>query len=162
MYRRATTASGSAAKLGLCAVLAVLFGTNVAAAHQGHRSYCSVRAEPGGLAVTLQVPLQEPAPSFRASTPAGACSVHNGKSRLEGQAERRSVFDLDVRCPPGPITLACDYGFDADATAEVVCAIDERAHVFRKGTENASIGAPPDCFSSDCVGNSTCGAKTAR
>jgi hypothetical protein len=124
-------------------VLAVLFGTNDAAAHQGHRSYCSVRTEPGGLAVTLQVPLKEPVPTLRANTPAGACSVHSGSPKLEGQAERRSVFELDARCPPGPITLTCDYGFDTDPSAEVVCAIDDHAHVFRKGAENAAVGAPP-------------------
>lgn len=144
MSRRATTVSSSGASLGLCAVvLAVLLGTNRAAAHQGHRSYCSVRAEPGGLAVTLQVPLHEPAPTLRASTPAGTCTARTSGPRRAGHSGLLSVFDIDMRCPSGPITLTCDYGFDQDPTAELVCAIDDRAHVFRKGAENAVVGTPP-------------------
>jgi hypothetical protein len=71
------------------------------------------------------------------------CTTHASGPTPDGRPERRAVFEVDVRCPPGPVTLTCDYHLDQDPTAEVVCAIDDRAYVFQKGAETTAIGAPP-------------------
>jgi hypothetical protein len=150
-------------------VLALLLAAP-AWAHPGHRSYCGVRTVPGGLDVTVQVPVlqlverqdgsqaasddasimaagpryrQDLEAHVRATTPAGECRVLATGPRLEGASERRAVFELSFDCPGGPITLGVDYHLDVDAEAEMICAIDGSAHVFRRGALDRLVGAPP-------------------
>jgi hypothetical protein len=145
----------------LCFLLVLLLAAPVSA-HPGHRSYCGVRMVPGGLDVTVQVPVSQleasddasiiaAAPRYRqeleahvrATTPAGKCRVLTTGPRLEGAGERLAVFELSFDCPRGPITFGSDYHLDVDAEAEMICAIDGSAHVFRRGTSDRLVGAPP-------------------
>jgi hypothetical protein len=142
-----------------------------AGAHLGHRSYCSVQTVPGGIDIAVQVPLAQLAESHdgralgdaeelvleqglrlrqelerhvRAITPGGECRLDASSGpRLEGGAERRAVFALSFACPPGPVTLGVDYRFEVDRLAEMVCAIDGTAHVFRPGAADRGVGTPP-------------------
>ena len=141
-----------------------------AAAHVGHRSYCSVHKVPGGIDVVLHVPAAQLAERadgskgphddasilaqgprlrleleghLRATTPSGECQVKSTGPRLEGTDERRAVFELGFACPAGPVTLGNDYLIDTDPLAESICAIDGSAHVFRKGAVDRLIGTPP-------------------
>jgi hypothetical protein len=144
--------------------------TKPAEAHQGHRSYCAVQKVPGGLEMTVEVPVlqlvenpdgtrgksdddailtdgsryrQELEAHVRAITPAGECTLRSEGPRLSGSSERRAIFELDLACPAGPITLASDYHLDVNAQAEMVCAIDGAAHVFRRGALDRLVGTPP-------------------
>ncbi len=171
-FRRANTATCARASARRSVWLALGLSSLAlpASAHQGHRSYCSARTQPGGLDVTIQIPLQllaenadgtrgpsdEPAmlaaaprlrqeleAHVRATTPAGECTLDSSGPRFEGQAERRAVFELTFSCPPGAITLGSDYRRDVDPGAEMVCAIDGSAHVFRQGAADRLVGTPP-------------------
>ncbi len=123
-----------------------------AQAHVGHTSYCTAHAVAGGLDVALQVPLalarQTDQPlrdiegHLRATTPRGECTLAARGPNLTERPGSAS-FDLDFSCPDGPVTLSCDYGMDLDRTAEVVCAIDGSAHVFRQGSLDYVVGMPP-------------------
>jgi hypothetical protein len=152
-------------------LLLLLFLLSVpASAHQGHSSYCAVEKVPGGLDMTVQVPVlqlaekpdgtrakhddasiladaaryrQELEAHVRATTPAGECTVSSTGPRLEGNSERRAVFELGFTCPAGPITLGTDYHLDLDSQAEMLCAIDGNSHVFRRGALDRLIGTPP-------------------
>ena len=179
--RRANTASCARVRAALhcatpslllaCLLLACLLLPALAAAHQGHRSYCSVRSVAAGIELTVQVPVrqlveaadgsvatgdvhsvladgplwrQELEAHVRATTPEGECElVSSTGPRLEGQAERRAVFELAFTCPRGAVTLGSDYRFDVDRQAEMVCAIDGNAHVFRLGHADRLVGTPP-------------------
>jgi hypothetical protein len=152
-----------------CFALALLLAAP-ASAHSGHRSYCAARKVPGGLDVTVQVPVlqlvesqdgsraasddasimaagpgyrQDLVAHVRATTPAGKCRVLGTGPRLEGASERRAVFELSFDCPDGPITFGSDYRIDVNAEAEMICAIDGSAHVFRQGAVDRLVGTPP-------------------
>jgi hypothetical protein len=148
MFRPANIGTNARVSAALL-LLALGSLTPAARAHAGHRSYCSVRSVPGGLDVTLQVPEKQLAESrdveghVRAFTPGGECRPSTTGPVFEGQAERRAVFQLAFDCPAGPITLGVDYGMDVDPLAEVVCAVDGSAHVFRQGALDRVVGTPP-------------------
>jgi hypothetical protein len=141
-----------------------------ASAHQGHSSYCAVKKVPGGLDMTVQVPVlqlterpdgtranhddasiladgaryrHELEAHVRATTPAGECTVKSTGPHVEGSSERRAVFELSFACPAGPITLGTDYHLDLDSQAEMLCAIDGNSHVFRRGALDRLVGTPP-------------------
>lgn len=158
-YRRASTASCARAEalrfralplLALVVLSACL--ARPARAHVGHTSYCTVQSAPGGLDMTLEVPLaltersSQPLHDLeghvRAVTPQGTCSL---ETRALGPSERpaTSRYSLAFSCPSGVVTLGTDYGMSVDATAEVVCAIDGNAHVFRTGALEYVVGTPP-------------------
>lgn len=169
--RQLARRSRSRAPAAWLVALALLLFTLPARAHLGHRSYCNVHSAAGGIDVTVQVPLVQlaetpdgsPAPNaehfvqaraaqlreqleqqLRATTPEGECRLATSSGpRLEGDAERRGVFELSYACPAGPITLGNDYRFDVDRLAEMVCAIDGTAHVFRPGAADRLVGTPP-------------------
>lgn len=169
--QRASTDTGAKASLPWLLALALVMFATPAGAHLGHRSYCSVQTAPGGIDVTVQVPLAQLAESteggrvgdaealvlgqaprlrqeleqhLRATTPLGECRLDASSGpRLEGGAVRRGVFALSFKCPPGPVTLGIDYGFNIDRQAEVVCSIEGRAHVFRPGAADRLVGTPP-------------------
>lgn len=160
--RRANTAKSAKAKvrrrprLALLplALLALLLAgvTRSAHAHVGHTSYCTVQSVPGGLDMTLEVPLaltqgtRQPLHDLeghvRALTPRGECSLE-ARELVSGERPDRARYSLDFSCPGGVITLGTDYGMDVESTAEVVCAIDGNAHVFRAGALDYVVGTPP-------------------
>ncbi len=123
-----------------------------AQAHVGHSSYCTAHTVAGGLDVKLEVPLSlvrrtdQPLRDIeghvRATTPHGECTLTARGPSLSERAGS-AVFDLDFSCPEGPVTFSCDYGMDVDRTAEVVCALDGDAHVFRQGALDYVVGTPP-------------------
>jgi hypothetical protein len=126
--------------------------TQPAHAHVGHTSYCSVQSVPGGLDMTLEVPLASiqgtPQPlhelegHVRALTPQGECSL-DARELAPGDRPDRARYSLDFSCPSGAITLGTDYGMQVESSAEVVCAIDGNAHVFRAGALDYVVGTPP-------------------
>lgn len=152
-------------------LLALLLLVRPGAAHPGHRSYCSVESVPGGIELVVQVPLVQLAEApdgkpatdaeqlvltrapqlrhqleaqLRATTPRGECRLETSSGpRLEGERERRGVFELSYACPAGEITLGSAYRFDVDLLAEMVCSIDGSAHVFRPGAADRLVGTPP-------------------
>ena len=123
-----------------------------AEAHVGHTSYCTVQSVPGGLDMTLEVPvaltqgkrqpLHDLEGHVRAITPQGECRL---EAKELGPAEQpdRARYSVDFSCPGGAITLSTDYGMDVDSGAEVVCAIDGNAYVFRAGALDYVVGTPP-------------------
>ena len=123
-----------------------------ARAHVGHTSYCTAHTVAGGLDVKLEVPrslsqqtnepLHDVEGHVRATTPHGECTLSARGPTLGGRPNSAS-FDLELSCPEGPVTLSCDYGMDVERTAEVVCAIDGSAHVFRQGALDYVVGTPP-------------------
>lgn len=126
--------------------------TRPAHAHVGHTSYCTVQSVPGGLDVTLEVPLaltrgtRQPLHDLeghvRALTPEGECTLEPRELPAGGHPDR-ARYSLDFWCPSGVITLSTDYGMDVESSAEVVCAIDGNAHVFRAGALDYEVGTPP-------------------
>jgi HupE / UreJ protein len=123
-----------------------------AQAHVAHTSYCTAHTVAGGVDIELEVPvalarqsaqpLRDVEGHVRATTPRGECALAaRGPSLTERPGS--AVFGLEFSCPEGPITLSCDYGMDVDRTAEVVCAIDGNAHVFRQGALDNVVGTPP-------------------
>jgi HupE / UreJ protein len=136
----------------LTCLAALLLVVTPSSAHGGPSSYCTVREVAGGLDVELEVPLallahkSEPLLDLdghvRATTPGGQCTLTaTGPEPDERASSRR--FQLDFACPNGPVTFSTDYGLDVDRTAEVVCAIDGIAHVFRDGALDYVVGTPP-------------------
>ncbi len=123
-----------------------------AQAHVGHTSYCTARTAAGGVDVELEVPvaltqstaqpLRDVEGHVRATTPRGDCALSARGPNL-GQRPGSALFSLDFSCPDGPVTLSCDYGMDVERSAEVVCAIDGSAHVFRAGALDYVVGTPP-------------------
>ena len=136
----------------LICLAALILVVAPSSAHVGHNSYCTVQEVAGGLDVKLEVPLallaQKSEPLLdveghvRATTPGGPCTLTaTGPQPAERPSSRR--FELDFACPNGPVTFSTDYGIDVDRTAEVVCAIDGTAHVFRDGALDYVVGTPP-------------------
>ena len=126
--------------------------TQPAEAHVGHTSYCTVQSVPGGLDMTLEVPLaltqgkRQPLHDLeghvRALTPEGECRLEAKELGLDNRTAR-SRYSLEFSCPNGAITLSTDYGIDVDSGAEVVCAIDGSAQIFRAGALDYVVGTPP-------------------
>ena len=145
-------ALGGRGVLTLTAFMLAALSAAAADAHVGHTSYCSAQSVAGGLDLQLEVPRAllgqtsqpagEVAGHVRATTPGGECTlVMRGPSPGQGPGTTR--FQLDFSCPAGPVTLSTDYGMDVERTAEVVCAIDGHAHVFRAGALDYAMGTPP-------------------
>jgi hypothetical protein len=144
--------SGQRRFVALTCLAALLLVVERASAHVGHDSYCTVHEVAGGLDVKLEVPLallahkSEPLLDVeghvRATTPGGQCTL-TAAGPQPGERPSSVRFQLDFACPNGPVTFSTDYGLDVDRTAEVVCAIDGAAHVFRDGALDYVVGTPP-------------------
>ena len=87
-------------------------------------------------------PLHRVEGHVRALTPQGECSLEAKELGTDRRPDR-ARYSLDFSCPGGVITLGTDYGMDVESSAEVVCAIDGNAHVFRAGALDYVVGTPP-------------------
>ena len=157
--------------LTIVAFLIATLSATSARAHTAQRSYCTVRSVVGGLEVEmesaahlLQQPLglgtrtpsdaellearerlvQQLVDRIQARTSSGRCRVTADEPRLITRDGERAVATvLHFFCPPGPVTLRNTWRLDVEPTSEVVCAVDGAAWVFRAGTEELDVGAPP-------------------
>jgi len=141
-----------------------------AEAHQLGKSYCTVQSVPGGIDVGVETSAEHLVPvlgldsvpddealsaqqgaivralekAVTARAPSGACGVEAGASELGTRDGVRTVsITLHFSCPPGPVTLRNAWRLDVDPRSQVVCAIDGAAWVFRTGSEERDVGAPP-------------------
>ena len=140
------------ATAALAALVSLVSLTRPVQAHVAHTSYCTAHTVTGGVDLKLEVPaalarqtdqpLRDVEGHVRATTPRGECALTTRGPTLTERPDS-AIFELDFSCPDGPITLSCDYGMDIERTAEVVCAIDGNAHVFRQGALDYVVGTPP-------------------